>query len=338
MKKFSFLLIACLITISILIGGCSGMQPKTVNTTNKYPDKPITIIVPFSVGGGLDLVARALEKSAPKYLGQSLVVVNKPGGAGVIGWNELAGANPDGYTVGTAGVEILLQSLYAPMKYDYVTALTPLAQVSTSPLVLAVKSDEPWQTVDDLVRYAQHHPEQLKFGHSGVGSVPHLVGEMFGQATGISIEQVPFQGTGEATIALLGGHVQLIFVNPMLIKEHVKSGKLRVLAIADERRLIDPVLSDVPTLKELGINVALNNWQAIAAPKDIPADVKAKLAEGFKAMINDPEFKRNMEIAGMRVEYLGPRELEEKWLSENQKLSKIVQETGILDLIKAQKK
>lgn len=338
MKKISFLLIACLITIPTLIGGCSGMQPKTVNTTNKYPDKPITIIVPFSVGGGLDLVARALEKSAPKYLGQSLVVVNKPGGAGVIGLNELAAAKPDGYTVGTAGVEILLQSSYAPTKYDYATALTPLAQVSTSPLVLAVKSDEPWQTVDDLVRYAKHHPGQLKFGHSGVGSNTHLVGEMFGQATGISIEQVPFQGAGEATIALVGGHVQLIFVNPMLVKEHVKNGTLRVLAVADERRLIDPVFSDVPTLNEIGINVAFNNWQAIAAPKDIPADVKAKLAEGLKSMINDPEFKRNMEIAGMRVEYLGPRELEEKWLSENKKLSKVVQEAGILDLIKAQRK
>ncbi|MEN6568374.1 MAG: tripartite tricarboxylate transporter substrate binding protein, partial [Veillonellales bacterium] len=186
--------------------------------------------------------------------------------------------------------------------------------------------------------YAKQHPRELKYGHGGVGTINHLVSVFFEQSAGINIQQVPFRGEGESITELLGGHVQLIFVNPMSVKEHVKSGTLRVLAVADEQRLIDPVFSDVPTLKEMGIDVAINNWQAIAAQKNLPADVKAKLAAGLKAIVNDPKFMSDMEITGMRVEYLGPHELEEKWLSDNQKLSKIVHETGILDLIKAQKK
>ncbi|MEN6414461.1 MAG: tripartite tricarboxylate transporter substrate binding protein [Veillonellales bacterium] len=165
-----------------------------------------------------------------------------------------------------------------------------MQQINTSPLVLAVKSDQVWQNVDDLIEYAKQHPRELKYGHGGVGTINHLVSVFFEQSAGINIQQVPFRGAGESITALLGGHVQLIFVNPMLVKEHVKSGTLRVLAVADEQRLIDPVFSDVPTLKKMGINVAINNWQAIAAQKNLPADVKAKLAAGLKVIVNDPKF------------------------------------------------
>ncbi|MEN6567251.1 MAG: tripartite tricarboxylate transporter substrate binding protein, partial [Veillonellales bacterium] len=193
-KNTLFLLVACLMTISTLIGGCSSIQNKAVNTISKYPEKPITMIVPFSAGGGLDLTARALEKSATKYLGQPLAIINKPGAAGSIGYNEIAGANPDGYTIGTVGVDILLQSIYGPTKYNYITALDPIVQVSTSPLVLAVKSDQVWQNVDDLIEYAKQHPRELKYGHGGVGTINHLVSVFFEQSAGINIQQVPFRG------------------------------------------------------------------------------------------------------------------------------------------------
>ncbi|MEN6566109.1 MAG: tripartite tricarboxylate transporter substrate binding protein, partial [Veillonellales bacterium] len=324
--------------ISILLGGCSGMQNKAVSTTGKYPEKPITVIVTFSAGGAADLIARVMEKEAPKYLGQPLIVVNKPGSAGTIGWNEVAGARPDGYTVGITAAELLVLPLYGMTKYNYLTDLQPLAQMTASSWTLAVQTEQPWQNVDDLVNYARQHPGQLKFSHSGIGSFPHVIGEMIGKAAGTTLEQVPFRSSGEAITALLGGHVQVAIVNPATVKEHMKSGTVRVLAVTGEQRLTDPDFAGVPTLKEQGFDIAYTNWFGVAAPKDMPPEVKAKLVEGFKAMIEDAEFKKSVENMGLQVEYLGPQKSEEKWISDSKKISKTIQETGILDLIKAQKK
>jgi tripartite-type tricarboxylate transporter receptor subunit TctC len=336
-KKSWVLLMACLL-ISLILGGCTNMQDKTVTTTTKFPDKPITLIVPFGVGGGMDLVARLLEKSAPTHLGQPLVILNKPGGAGALGWNELANAIPDGYTLGISGAEILLQPLYGQTKYHYPTALEPIAQISESPQIMAVLANQPWQNLNDLIAYAKQHPGQLKFGHAGVGSINHIVGESFGENATIHIEQVPYQSAAEVMTSLLGGHVQIAILTAALGKEQMKSGIVRTLAIGSEQRLTDPVFANVPTFKEQGFNIVDRGWFGIAAPKDLPLDVKNKLADGFKAMINDPEFKKNIENLGLQVNYLDPQESAERWLDDGEKLTKTVQETGILVKINEQKK
>ncbi|HWR42226.1 tripartite tricarboxylate transporter substrate binding protein [Sporomusa sp.] len=314
------------------------MQSTPATTTTKYPDKPITVIVPFSAGGGSDLTARSLEKLAPTYLGQPLIVVNKPGGAGAIGWNELAGASPDGYTVGIAAIDMLLLPLYGSTKYDYPTALEPLVQVAAVPQVLAIKTDQPWRTLPELIEFARNHPGQLKFGHSGVGSFSHILGEMLCQVGGVTIEQVPFSGAGEVTTALLGGHVHFVFVNPMAAKEHVKNGTVRILAVTGEQRMVDPILAKIPTFKEQGFDIILKSWFGVAVPKDMPSEIKSKLAEGFKSIITDPEFTRNMSNFGLPVEYLGPKESQANWLADSQQLTKTLQDSGVLERIKAQKK
>ncbi|MEN6411530.1 MAG: tripartite tricarboxylate transporter substrate binding protein [Veillonellales bacterium] len=337
MKKKILCLVGCLFVITILSSGCSKATQPAAKTT-KYPGKPITIIVPFSVGGGLDLAARALEKGAAKQLGQPLIVVNKPGGAGAVGWNELAGSSPDGYTIGMVAADMLCLPLYDSTKYNYPTALEPLAQVSAVPMVIAIQTGQPWQTLDELIAYGKSHPGQLKFGHGGVGSFPHVIGELFGEAAGIKMEQVPFRGAGEVTTALLGGHVQLIVVNPMVVKEHVRNGTVKVLAVTGEKRLKEPLLADVPTFKEQGLNVMLNNWYGVAAPKDLPIEVKTELEAGLKAAVTDPEFQQEMNNMGLQVEYVDARGFGEKWLADNRIFTRVVQETGILDVIKAQKK
>ncbi len=341
MRRKTLLAVAvtCL-AISIMIGGCTSMQSSTIITpkvTEKYPNKPITLIVPFSAGGGLDIVARALEKTSLQYLGQPLTVVNRPGGAGSIGWNEVVNANPDGYTVTVTGTELLLHPLYDSVKYDYLTALDPLAQVATAPLVMVVQAEKPWQTANDLVQYAKTNPGQLKFAHGGVGSIPHVTGEMFAHAANITLEQVPFRGNSEAITALLGGHVQMAFISPALAKEHIKSGALKALALTGSQRFNDPVFTQVPTFKEQGFDIIFSNWYGIAAPKELPIEIKTKLAEGFKAIITEPEFEQDMENIGLHIEYLGPEESQAQWLTESKDLTKAVQETGILDLIKSQK-
>ncbi len=338
MQKQPAILVTLLLVISIMIGGCGDMQAKETAKQSKYPDKPITMIVPFSVGGGTDLIARELEKTASKSLGQPLVVINKPGGAGMIGWNELAAAKPDGYTLGVVSIDILLHPLYGETKYHYPTALEPVAEVSSQSLTLAVQSEQPWKTLDDLIKYSKEHPAQLKFAHGGIGSITHVVGETVGKTAGITLQQVPFRGGGESVAALLGGHVQIAIIGPAQIKEHVKNGTLRVLAVSGAKRLTDPVFSNVPTFTEQGLDVVYSLWYGIGAPKGLPSEVKSTLVSKFKEMTTNTEFIASQEKLGLQPEYLDSQAAIEKWVKEGQKLSKVVQETGIVDLIKSQKK
>ncbi len=200
-----------------------------------------------------------------------------------------------------------------------------------------IKGDQPWESVTEIVDYAKNHPKEVKFGHWGTGSISHVVGQTFAQATKISLEQVPFRGGAEAVTALLGGHVQIAFLSPLSVKEHMKSGTVKVLAVTTDQRLTDPVFAQVPTFKEQGIDIVISDWFGIVAPKEMPVEIKNKLAKGFESIITDPAFKKNMENAGLQIEYLSPQDSVAKWLNDNKKLDRLVNETGILDLIKAQK-
>jgi tripartite-type tricarboxylate transporter receptor subunit TctC len=335
--KMSFLLVACLLAISIMIGGCTRMPDKKITTTEKYPNRPITILVPWSPGSAGDLVARALEKRAKYNLGQPLIVVNKAGGTGTLCWNELAGATPDGYTIGISGSELLLNPLFLSTKYNYATALEPLTQITATPFLILVQANQPWQSIDELISYAKQHPEQLKFGHGGIGSLSHIVGETFSKKAGITMNQVPFQGTPEIIAALLGGHIQVAIANPGAAKEYIKNGMIKILAVSSEQHLTDPVLPNAQTFKEQGWEIVYNSRIGIAVPKETPSNIKDKLVEGLKAAVTAPEFKRDIENTGLQYEYLGHKASEERWITDSQELTKDVQETEILDLIKAQK-
>lgn len=329
--------VACIFVISTILGGCTSMQSKESITSKKYPDKPITFIVPFGAGGALDVVARMLEKSSVKHLGQPLVILNKPGSAGALGWNELVTAAPDGYTIGISSSELFLHPLYGNSKYNYLTALEPLAQISSTPFIMVVQANQPWETAADLVKYAKEHPGELKFGHSGIGSIPHVVGEAFSKSASITLDQVPFRSAAEAITALLGGHIQVVLINPGTAKEYIKSGMLKTLAVTDANRLIDPVFSNVPTFKEQGFELYYGSRLGLVAPKDMPADVKAKLVEGLKSMLTDPNFKKELASMGLQYEYLDDKQTQKQWISENKGLTKAVQESGIIELIKSQK-
>ncbi|WP_371372967.1 tripartite tricarboxylate transporter substrate binding protein [Sporomusa aerivorans] len=305
----------------------------------KYPTKPITLIVPFTAGGTTDMEARMLEKLAQKHLGQPLVVLNKPGGAATIGANEIAGASPDGYTIGIVPMSVMLQPLYGQTRYHYPTALEPLAKVVSTPMLICTLGKQPWQNIGELVEYAKKNPGEIKFGHSGLGTASHIIGEIFAREAGIEIVQVPFKGDSEVLAALLGGHIQLmVAATPSPLKDHIKNETIRLLGVAREKRLTLSGFENVPTLQEQGINVAFGFWDGVVAPKGIPEAEKKKLAAGLKEMINNPEFKKSMEDVGMSVEYLGPDEFSDQWIKDNAKLTKIVKEIGIADLIAAQKK
>lgn len=330
-KSLVFLMMGLFIT-GITMTGCTMTEENS-----NYPDKPINFIVPFSAGGGTDLQARSLENLAPKYLNQNFIILNKPGGAGSIGWNDLVNAAPDGYTLGISSTEILLLPLYGDTKYHYPTALEPLAQISTIPFIMVINAEQPWQNLDDLIHYSKHHPNELKFGHSGVGSAAHILGAVLAKKTEINLQQVPFRGGSESTTALLGNHVQIAFSNPAVLKEQIKSGRLRPLATTSTERLTDPDLSQIPTFKELGLNIEIPNWFGVVAPKELPPQVKAKLEDNLRLMINDPEFQLNLQNLGLQVEYLNSECSKKKWISDTEKLSNMIKETDILEQIQAHK-
>ena len=337
-KRILLIGITSLLGITIMLGGC-GMGAKESATVEKYPTKPITVIVPFAAGGSSDIIARIMDKYAPKYLGQSFIIINSPGGSATNGMNQIAGAEADGYTIGVIGPSVILQPLYSQTRYHYPTALEPLAQVVSMPTIVAVSSQSPWNNLNDLINFAKQNPNKIKFGHAGLGTALHITAEMLAKETGIKIVQVPFKGDSEALATLLGGHVQVIFVAaPSALKEHLQAGTIRVLGVCEEQRLNIPGFENVPTFKEQGINLSFSFWQGIVAPKGLPADEKAKLAAGLKKIINEPEFRKIMENVGMEVRYQGPDEFGDQWIADNAKLTNIVKETGIADLITNQKK
>lgn len=300
-----------------------------------FPNRPIKLIVPFSAGGGSDFQARTLEKVAQKHLIEPLVVINHSGAAGVVGWNEVAHAEPDGYMLTVTSPEVLLHTIYRPGVTSYLTSLDQLAQISTYPLVMVVNAEQPWQNVDDLIAYAKQHPKEIKYGNSGIGAVAHIISQVFGQAAAIELTPVPFQGGSESIAALLGNHIQFVLVSPSIAKEHIKAGTLRAIATTGEKRLNFPVFADVPTLKESGIDLVFNNWFGIAAPKELPKEVRVILEEGLKKAIAEPEFQKNMENLCLEVEYIDNKNSRTKWVKEADKFNKMLHDTGILNEVKA---
>lgn len=325
--------------VALAIFWCMTMVTGFLDMRAEYPAKPINVIVPYAAGGSADVVARLLEKTAKQQIGQPFVIIDKPGGAAIIAMNGLAGASPDGYTIGIVPMSVMLQPLFGPTRYHYPTALEPLAKVVSAPMILCTSTELSWQSLAELVAYAKKHPGEIKFGHAGLGTATHLTGEMFAREAGIDIVQVPFKGDSEALAALLGGHIQLIIAaTPSPLKEHVNNGTIRLLGVAAEKHLTIPGFENVPTLKDQGINVVFDSWLGVAAPKGMAKNDKEKIAAGLKQMVNNPEFKKSTEDIGMSVEYLGPNEFSDQWIADNAKLTKIVKETGIAELIAAQKR
>lgn len=331
-RSLIFLTLGLLIT-GITISGCAMNEKKS-----SYPDKPINLIVPFSAGGGADLQARALEKLAPKYLHQNFIINNKPGGGATIGFNELVTSPSDGYILGTIGTNLLLQPLLGETKYYYPTALEPIIQFSTTPLLLVINADQPWQTLDDLILHSKQQTNALKFGHAGIGNTTHIIGEIFAKESGISVQQVPFRGASESTAALLGDHVDFIIAGPGALTEQIKSGKIRALAVSGEKRLSNPALAQIPTFKELGYDIVLEEWYGIAAPKEIDPEIKDTLEKALAQMVNDPEFKTDVEQLGMEVSFLNSADLKKKLISDNETLKTMINKTDIIEQIQAQKK
>jgi tripartite-type tricarboxylate transporter receptor subunit TctC len=267
-----------------------------------YPEKPVTIIVPFPPGGSTDMVARAIAPHLQSKLGQPFVVDNRAGATGAIGATAVKNAAPDGYTllVASIGVYAVNPFIQKKLSYDPVKDLDPITVAVRAPNVLVTRPDFPASSVAEFVALLKKQPEKITFATSGAGSSDHLTAALFWQKTGTSGIHVPYKGGAPAITDLLAGHADVSFQNINAVIGHIKAGKLKALAITSEKR--SPQLPQVPTLVEAGVQgVDVYSWQAVAGPKGLPADVKKKLNESIVAALNDPETRKRMEDLGFEI-------------------------------------
>jgi tripartite-type tricarboxylate transporter receptor subunit TctC len=267
-----------------------------------WPEKPITLVVPFPPGGSSDQIARSVGAKLQEKLGQPVVVENKAGATGTIGAAQVKRAAPDGYTVlvSSLGPFVIAPHLIKSVAYDATKDFDLLTVAVQAPNVLVVPASSPLKSLADVIAQMKKTPEKMTFASSGNGSSDHLTAELFWLQTGTSGIHVPYKGGGPAMSDLLGAQVEASFQNINSVVQHVASGKLRPLAITSAQR--SPLLPQVPTLAESGVKDAdVCSWQAFAAPKGLPADVKAKLHAAIVASLNDPAIKPKLLEVGFEV-------------------------------------
>lgn len=295
-----------------------------------WPDTAVTIIVPFPPGGSTDTLARAIAPGLQAQLGQNFIVDNKPGATGTIGAGLVKRAPADGYTlfVSSLGPFVIAPHLYKSVPYDPNQDFDLLTVAVQAPNVLVVPASSPHKAVADVTSSLKAQPDKMTFASSGSGSSDHLTAELFWQQSGTKGVHVPYKGGAPAVADLLGGQVDASFQNINAIIQHVRAGKLRALAITSAQR--SPLLPDVPTLAESGVQGAnVYSWQAVAAPKGLPADVKSKLHAALVASLNDAQVKEKFVAVGFEVVANTPEQFEAFQKSEFDRWKQLIQSRNI---------
>ena len=294
-----------------------------------YPSKTITIIVPFAAGGTTDLLARIVAQGLTAELGQTVIVDNRAGAGGNIGGQAAARATADGYTLfmGTVGTHAINASLYKKMQFDPIKDFAPLTRVANVPNLLVANPKQPFKTVKELIAYAKANPGKLNFASSGNGSSIHLSGELFKSMTKIDMQHVPYKGSAPAMTDLLGNQVGIMFDNMPSAIQHVRSGKLRALAVTTAKR--SPELPDVPTIAEAGVpGYEATSWFGMFAPAATPPAVITTLNNAIVKVLAKPEIKKQINDQGAEVYSETPAHFADFIQKESAKWSKVVKDSG----------
>lgn len=265
----------------------------TLSSAGDYPTKPIHLIVNYGPGGGTDLPARALSSVIAEFLGQPMIVMNKPGGGAQIGSAFVAKARPDGYTLllSYGGLEQTFAPHLRKLPYDPLNAFIPITPISVYDGVALVKKDAPWKSVKDLVADAKKRPGKIKFGRSGTFGTNHLQSLLFKKESGIPMKiNIPFKGGSKTLTGLLGGHIDVAFLGHPISVEHYKAGKVRMLASSGKKR--NKFTPKIPTYTEEGYNVVLGNVKGIAVPKGTSMEIVNKLHDSIIKASKTKPFKR----------------------------------------------
>lgn len=300
-----FLVLMAYVVMATLVPGMARAE---------YPDKPVTLVAPYSAGGASDLAARALASVAPKYMGQQVMVVNKPGASGITGSAFVAKSKADGYTLllSRVGGNCLVPAMNAKTPFSW-DDFTFLGLLEINPFVFVVKADAPYKTLSDLVEAVRKNPGKLSFSSNGPFGLLAVGSKMLLDAAGLPVNaanDVPYNGDGDAKVALLGGHVDFLGVNLSSVMDQIKGGQMRALAVTTDSRLDD--LPEVPTVAEAGypgLEILLG-WSGLWAPKDLPADVAAVWTRALQKVKTDPEWNKLTLGLGSLPHILPPDETE----------------------------
>jgi tripartite-type tricarboxylate transporter receptor subunit TctC len=296
---------------------------------SEYPNRPVRMIVPFPPGGPTDIVARPLAQKLSGALGQPVIIENKGGSGGTIGADSVAKSPPDGYTLlmGTVGTQAINATLYPKIAYDPLKDFAPVTLVAAAPVALVAHPSVPATSVSALLELAKSKPSTLTFGSAGSGTPGHLSGEIFKSMTGARIEHVPYKGSAPAVQDLMGGQIQLLFDPVQSVLPHIKSGKVRALAVSSAKRAA--ILPDVPTVAESGVaGYDTTAWWGIAAPAKTPAAVVNRLSAEIRKAVQSEELKTRLQDIGIEALGLGPEEFAAFQKSEIAKWGKAVKESG----------
>ena len=292
----------------------------------EFPQRnPLEITVLFPAGSSADVTARMLAEGMSKALGQRVLVVNRPGAGGAIGYRYVAAQKPDGYALVWNSNSISTTFHSGQLDFNY-QAFDAVARVLVESVVVAVRSDARWKNLHDLVAEAKAKPKAISVGHSGIGSHTHISLAALFSATGVQVNEVPF-GAAQVVPSLLGGHVDAVVQLPAALSAPVKQGQVRMLAALIPAR--DPALPDVPTAKEQGIDVSLEAWRGIAVPKGTPKAVIGALESAIKTSVNSTEFQKGSENLGVRPAFLGADEFSSLISKEDAELSRLMQQIGL---------
>ncbi len=311
-----------LITFSVCILAITSLSSfaDPAFAEDKFPSRRIQIVNPYDAGGGLDLHVRPLASIMERMLKQPVLVQNKPGAGGAVGFQFVSSAKADGYMIVASTPAIISQPevdiLFGrPQKFKY-EMFVPVALMSTEPLVLVVQEKSPWKNIKDLIQAAKAEPEKFQYSSAGPYGPSHIPTEMFTKEAGIKLKHVPYTGAGPSLTALLGGHVDLYLSPPSIAMGHMKKGTLRALGITSAKR--HKYLPQVPTLMEMGYNVEFYNWYGLHAVKGVPAEPLRILRETIAQAIKDKQFVDAMEKIQTPITYMDAKEFQ-TFLDRNSK-------------------
>jgi tripartite-type tricarboxylate transporter receptor subunit TctC len=320
--------------LSVLVAGGLLAAPDvaTAQPATDYPSRPIKLVVGFAPGGATDVVARLLTGALSAEIGQTVVIENIPGASGLLGWRNVAGANPDGYTLLMAENAMPIRASFKDMQppFDPVAQLDGIAGVAHSPLVLCVANAVPANTVKELIAYAHSSGRQLNYASSGQTSVAQLVWEVVKDATKIDAVNVPYRGGGPAMADLVAGQVDFIMASSQVAKPFVEAKRIKALTITGTQR--SPVLPDVPTLAEAGIkhaDVDLRFWFGVFGPKSLPDTVKAKIEKAVERTLASPAVRERLAVLDLTADFRPGPALQAQLRSEIKNWTSFIEAKGI---------
>ncbi|MDF2500515.1 MAG: transporter substrate-binding protein [Anaerosporomusa subterranea] len=325
MRKTTWMAGLLILALVLSLTGCGG--EKKVEAP-KFPTKPISIIVPYGAGGGTDAIARAMAKSAEPIFGQPVTIINKVGANGAVGMTDGVNAAADGYTVTAAAIETVLHPIMGNVKWkvdDYKSIL----MTNSDPISIAVRADSPYKTLAELIAAAKQKPESLKLATLAPGAITHLAGLSFQENTGAKFTIMPFPSGGAAAITdLLGGHADAACITAAEMSQHVKAGKIRLLAILDGNRMKG--FPNVPTAKEQGYDMAFSVWRGMTVPAKTPDAVVKVLHDGFKKAMEDPNFIAFMEKGDFGIRYDTGANFHTFMNNETKLLTPLLKQAGLI--------